>query len=250
MLSQNDISLLLRLIVAYYIVDFLFCSVAWRRHWSERKWNSIWLYIHGLIAGVIIYVSSTLWGVIWFPIVMIFSHILIDGVEFKPDDLGWSLLLEQLLHLVIIIICWIFLVYFNLSNEVKFIIPAQYCLKFWILTVSYVILFQPCGTLIGKITEQWRNQIEDDSLEGLAKAGLWIGRLERVLILTFVLLNRYEAIGFLIAAKSIFRFGEITRPEHRKVAEYILIGTLISVVIAIFVGVLTGWILENLLGNS
>ncbi|MFO7902720.1 MAG: hypothetical protein R6U98_08675, partial [Pirellulaceae bacterium] len=52
-----------------------------------------------------------------------------------------------------------------------------------------------------------RDEVGDVGTEGLFRAGLWIGRLERVLILTFFLLQRFEAIGFLIAAKSIFRFG-------------------------------------------
>ena len=38
-------------------------------------------------------------------------------------------------------------------------------------------------------------------------------------------------IGFLIAAKSVFRFGELTSPDRRKQAEYIIIGTLFSVLV-------------------
>jgi hypothetical protein len=71
---------------------------------------------------------------------------------------------------------------------------------------------------------------EDKSLEN---AGRWIGRLERFLILTLVLLKQYEAIGLLVAAKSIFRFS-----ESRNVGEYILVGTLISFTIAIIVGLI------------
>jgi hypothetical protein len=51
----------------------------------------------------------------------------------------------------------------------------------------------------------------------------WIGRQERVLILTLVLLQKYEAIGLLVTAKSIFRFS-----ESRNAGEYVLIGTVIS----------------------
>lgn len=60
---------------------------------------------------------------------------------------------------------------------------------------------------------------------------MWIGRLERFLILTLVLLKQYEAIGLLVAAKSIFRFS-----ASRSVGEYVLIGTLLSFTIAITVG--------------
>jgi len=65
-----------------------------------------------------------------------------------------------------------------------------------------------------------------------------------VLILTFVLVNQYSGIGFLIAAKSILRFGDIKNPENRKEAEYILIGTMISFIVAILVGILARYIMK------
>ncbi len=43
--------------------------------------------------------------------------------------------------------------------------------------------------------------------------------------------------GFLIAAKSIFRFGDLSKAKDRKLTEYILIGTLLSFGIAIACGV-------------
>ncbi len=90
--------------------------------------------------------------------------------------------------------------------------------------------------LIGKITEKWSVVIEKEGTgkdESLEKAGRLIGRLERFLILTFIILKQYEAIGLLVAAKSIFRFS-----ESRKVGEYVLIGTLLSFTIAILVGLI------------
>jgi hypothetical protein len=74
---------------------------------------------------------------------------------------------------------------------------------------------------------------------------MWIGRFERVLTVTFVLLDRYEAIGFLITAKSILRFGETRAPGARKEAEYILIGTMLSFTAAIFVGLGVRWLLGH-----
>jgi hypothetical protein len=62
--------------------------------------------------------------------------------------------------------------------------------------------------------------------------------LERILILTFVLIDQFAGIGFLIAAKSILRFGDIKNKENRKEAEYILLGTMISFIIAIAIGII------------
>jgi len=46
--------------------------------------------------------------------------------------------------------------------------------------------------------------------------------------LLFVLSHNPAGVGFLFAAKSIFRFGELKDPAHRMEAEYIIIGTLMS----------------------
>jgi hypothetical protein len=48
--------------------------------------------------------------------------------------------------------------------------------------------------------------------------------------------SNWQAIGFLIAAKSVFRFGDLSQSKDRKLTEYILIGTLLSFGIAITTG--------------
>ena len=73
--------------------------------------------------------------------------------------------------------------------------------------------------------------------DGGFNAGALIGNLERWLILVFVLLHHYEALGLLIAAKSIIRFGD---SETRR-TEYVLAGTLLSIFIAVICGLLVCW---------
>ena len=55
----------------------------------------------------------------------------------------------------------------------------------------------------------------------------------------FLLMDQSSGIGFLIAAKSILRFGEIKDASQRKVAEYIIIGTFLSFGWALLISVLT-----------
>jgi hypothetical protein len=60
-----------------------------------------------------------------------------------------------------------------------------------------------------------------------------------------MLIGQYSAIGFLIAAKSIFRFsGKMENEKDRMQAEYILIGTLISFLFAILTGLGAIYLLE------
>ena len=55
--------------------------------------------------------------------------------------------------------------------------------------------------------------------------------------------EQWEAIGFLVAAKSVLRIGEVRNNRDKNLTEYILVGTLLSFGIAI----LTGVILKQLL---
>lgn len=78
---------------------------------------------------------------------------------------------------------------------------------------------------------------------GLEDGGRVIGYLERLLIFLFLLANQFAAIGFLVAAKSIFRFGEFKDSENRMQAEYIIIGTFSSFIYAILVGMAARWLI-------
>ena len=71
--------------------------------------------------------------------------------------------------------------------------------------------------------------------QGMPFAGAWIGYIERVLILTFVITDNIEGVGFLLAAKSIFRFGDLNKTREIKITEYVLLGTLASFTIALLV---------------
>lgn len=64
--------------------------------------------------------------------------------------------------------------------------------------------------------------------------GRAIGVLERAVALTFVLLGEYSALGLIIAAKALARFKAL---EDRDFAEYFLIGTLASLLLALLGGV-------------
>lgn len=94
----------------------------------------------------------------------------------------------------------------------------------------------PASFIVRKVTMRWAPVVEPINDEGLPDAGRLIGILERVLVLIFVLMNQYQAIGFLIAAKSILRFGERDGDHRRKQTEYVLVGTLLSFTLAIIIG--------------
>jgi len=57
-----------------------------------------------------------------------------------------------------------------------------------------------------------------------------IGILERIFVYFAVMLNEYSIIGFIVAAKAFARFKEL---DKKAFAEYVLIGTLASILIAL-----------------
>ena len=69
--------------------------------------------------------------------------------------------------------------------------------------------------------------------EELQNAGMYIGWLERFLILTSLLLQSPATVGLILTAKSIARYPEF---KSKRFAEYFLIGTLLSISIGIVGG--------------
>lgn len=81
-------------------------------------------------------------------------------------------------------------------------------------------------------------EIDNALNEGLSQGGAYIGGLERILTLLLVLGGEAAGVGFLIAAKSILRFGELQK-QGRRVSEYIIIGTMMSFTAALVIAFIT-----------
>lgn len=232
MVTQMELSLLIRLIIAHLLTDFVFQSDSWVNQRFKNGWHSKYLYVHGILAGILAYFFSGLWNLFWIPLVITATHILIDGLKIKFENNIQSIVIDQLGHIIVILAIWACII---IPKPEDIAVLEQIFFsgtKIWIIIAAYLIVIWPSSTLISKITEKWRRDIFENN-KSLEKAGKWIGMLERFLILTLVLIKQYEAIGLLVAAKSIFRFS-----ESRNVGEYILIGTLISFTIAMVVGLI------------
>lgn len=232
-----EISILIRLIIAHLLADFVFQSDSWVNMRLKDGWRSKHLYLHGVVAGIFAYFFSGLWNFIWIPIAVAATHILIDGIKVKYEDNIQSFLADQLVHFIVILAIWVWII--NPTPEDVAVLRQVFLpgIKIWVVIAAYLTIILLSSKLISKITEKWRADVikEDTSnkYESLENAGKWIGWLERFLILTFILLKQYAAIGLLVTAKSIFRFS-----ESRKVGEYVLIGTLLSFTIAVIVGLI------------
>lgn len=223
---------LIKLILAHLITDFLLQRKEWIRERRLLHFQSPYLYIHTIITTV---VAGLLIGWTYLPtlLAIFITHTLIDGWKSYRPEKSRYFLIDQVLHLLVILACWGFTFY---TGE-ELISLWQTWLqdtRLWAYVTGFLFLTWPSSILVGQLTRSWRDHL--DQSEALAQAGTWIGIMERCLILIMVLAGEYEAIGLLIAAKGFIRFNERNRPERK--TEYFLIGTLISIGLAVLTGLL------------
>lgn len=225
-----EIIWLTKLLLSHLLADFVFQPGKWVNDRKTLHFASPYLYLHTLVAAGLAWLFTGL--SYWLVAIIIFvTHTVIDGWKSYRKDEAKYFLIDQALHLAVIGICWwgSFFSYADLKSITQ---QAGTDPGIWINVTGVVFLTWPSGLLIGQLTRKWRQNL--DNSEALASAGKWIGIIERILILIMVLQHQYEAIGLLIAAKSILRFNEQNRPEQK--TEYLLIGTLISIGLAIITG--------------
>ncbi len=98
-------------------------------------------------------------------------------------------------------------------------------------SVLLLLIFKPANITIKLLLYAYRPVENDETQEGHKNAGAFIGSLERLIILIFLSLGQFSAIGLVLTAKSIARYNRIA--EDKKFAEYYLLGTLLSTVFVI-----------------
>ncbi|HMM18759.1 MAG TPA: DUF3307 domain-containing protein [Petrimonas sp.] len=228
---------LVKLILMHLAGDFILQPKSWVAEKEKQGAKSLKLYLHGLIHGALVWL--VLWDLRHWAVALSITilHVGIDMVKLsfqkKNNKTGWFLM-DQMLHVLSIVVLW----YLFFNPDISFGALAEN-LQFWIYVTAILFLTVVCGLGIQVLLTNWTKDIYLDKEKSLPNAGRYIGILERLLVFLFVILGRWEAIGFLIAAKSVFRFGDLKDSRNRKLTEYILIGTLLSFGIAIVTGILT-----------
>ena len=95
----------------------------------------------------------------------------------------------------------------------------------WLLCV--LILHIPTNILIQNLLGGYKPKAPNGDLIVIDnRVGRKIGSIERLIMLMFIAMDQYAAMGLVLTAKSIARYDKITKDE--KFAEYYLLGTLLS----------------------
>jgi len=226
------------ILTAHLLGDFIL-QPAWM---IEHKRRISILFLH---AAVVTLASYLFLGTFHSAILLIIllTHLGIDAIKVYlcSNSLG-PFLADQFIHIAVLVGLAIY--FPDAAKNGWWIVRFPPDLSKWyfasLTVVSGLILCVPAGgILIAKLIEIFATEIRDNNLTGLKQGGLYIGWLERILVMLLLLMNQPNGIGFLIAAKSILRFGEIKDASQRKVAEYIIIGTFLSFGWALLISALT-----------
>jgi hypothetical protein len=104
-----------------------------------------------------------------------------------------------------------------------------------LLGIVYILVVFAGGYVIRYLTKSFLDGVKltNETTPQLRNAGMYIGWLERFVILTAVLLQSPATIGLVLTAKSIVRYPQIDSPGF---AEYFLVGTLLSLIEAMVGG--------------
>ncbi|WP_024609891.1 DUF3307 domain-containing protein [Pseudoalteromonas sp. TB64] len=234
--------LLAALIIGHILADFFWQPMSWVNDRNTRHFKATKLYLHVLVHGITSAIIITLWeytfgwqqasNALIATVAIVISHYFIDIAKSYSNKGVVPFLLDQIAHIAVLIALSIWL-----TDNNSFIANIYTMLTtpnvLWIVC-GYLIILNPSAVFIRMMLERLTSNFSSDG--SLPLAGQSIGMLERILMLSFILLDQFAGVGFLLAAKSVFRFGDLSASKDKKLTEYVMLGTLLSVSVTLFVG--------------
>ncbi|REC53313.1 DUF3307 domain-containing protein [Chryseobacterium piscium] len=225
-----------QLILAHLLGDFILQPNSWVADKENRKLKSAYLYFHVLIHTVLSFIF--LWDLkLWWVAVLVgITHFIIDACKLSFQNIQTKktwFFIDQALHVAVIGGVSLYFSEFNFE-----FLKDQEFLK---ILMAALFLTSPASIFIKLLLSSWTPVTEEENnlqTDSLSSAGKYIGILERLLVFAFIVVNHWEGVGFMVAAKSVFRFSDLAQAKQRKLTEYVLIGTLLSFGIAVLAGIL------------
>ena len=256
---QMTIRAVLALYLAHLLTDFIFQT----SHLVQQKKNG--RAIGYLKHGAIHYICALLAAALFLPgiyrslrfqfviIGLTLIHLFIDFCKIQLSksrpaaDSAVAFILDQFAHAITVVWAACLIEQTPLPNIAhgSLRVVREHSDRILLLLVVYVLVIFASGYLIRFVTKPLMRHIglvstgtkdpaPHETPAQLSNAGMYIGWLERFLVLTALLLHSPATIGLIIAAKSVARFPQFHREQF---AEYFLIGTLLSICTALVGGV-------------
>ncbi|MBD1581121.1 DUF3307 domain-containing protein [Pseudoalteromonas sp. S16_S37] len=226
----------------HMLADFYLQPNKWITEKKQHTYRSAALYYHSILHGILLLIPALILGLDWrstlcLVTIVAISHFVIDWwkvTKVNGDSLSYFVI-DQALH-----ICVLAMIAFHMTEglTISSVLGNKKFSDIVLIGFAYLLVLKPTSIVISAVLKNYPVPENNPCAEGIVSGGKLIGYLERVLILTFTLVGSYAAVGFVLAAKSIFRFGELNKQEGRSMTEYVLIGSLVSVVFTTLLGTL------------
>lgn len=226
--------ILIKLLLAHMVGDFLLQPDQWVRAKETKKLRSWQLYVHAMIHLALIMLLVWDTAFIKWAILLALSHLFIDILKLFVQNFSTKRIwffADQALHITFILIVWI------ISQKIVFETPLTGNIYLITLITFMYAITQPVSAIIRSVISRWSPTTGESALGSLENAGSYIGILERLLVFTFIITGNWGSVGFLLAAKSVFRFGDLKESKERMLTEYVMIGTFLSFGMAILAGI-------------
>jgi hypothetical protein len=232
--------LLILQIIAHALTDFCLQPIDKAHEKNTQGFGSSYLKWHVLLTFLASWVLSFQLTFVFGSLIIALFHGLIDGTKKYLIRQGrltrFAFFIDQAIHLVVITLTVILFDRYFISNP---LFNAPFDNKSLLIIAGYILCTKPANIFIREILNSFDIKVDKTENRDLPNAGKLIGIVERFLVLTFILVSQFEAVGFLIAAKSILRFKE----DDTIKTEYVLIGTMLSFGIAVAIGILVNQLL-------
>jgi hypothetical protein len=222
---------------------------------GDRKRQALILPVNAIIAAGWSYVLCGAWKLWEIPLLVLVSHVIIDFVKsLLSEESVVGFFVYQIIYFAIAVLITAIIGSFQKTINLFWINHFGFTyLKILIFSAGATATIFAGNILISRVVKPFIPQIEREACKdkdsttqgvgGLTGGGQLIGQMERTLIFLFIMTSQPTAIGFLITAKSILRFGEIKDYHQRMLAEYIIIGTMASFAYGIAVSYLTKFLM-------
>lgn len=228
------VALFLCLWFAHLVADFVLQTGETCKDKKERHRKSPHHYVHALIVFGLSWLVS--WDACfwWCALIISVAHFGLDmWKSYREDKVIWFTL-DQVAHILVI-----FGVAFAWTMCHDWSLPFGVELWHVAAAVAILVCWKPANIFIKLMLRHYSVNMPAGKENGF-NAGALIGTIERWLILIFVCVHRYDALGLLIAAKSIIRFSE----KDTAKTEYVLAGTLLSIFIAVLAGMMVTGVMK------
>lgn len=159
------------------------------------------------------------------------SHALADAIKtYACKDTLRAFLLDQIFHLAFIVALALRFPDVAASGIWPRVFERHTDDFYTVLAIAsfFLVNVRVGAILIAKICGPLLAEVGRGVVDGLGKGGLYIGMIERSIVFLLIGVGQPGGVGFLLAAKSILRFGDLREAHQIKATEYIIIGTLLS----------------------